>query len=162
MELDRDRPLCYRHSPERGRAQMRSSIGSVCSPWVVDLSGTEGRRPWTQSVEQEQLSDDQIGRATRTYGRLIGLSDGHGWFRTSDLSRVKRYVTGREVTCSAWKQPKYQTAVRATESSGVCVSFMGVRAARAPQVPIRRERWLASRTSATSDPGTEYPPEACP
>jgi hypothetical protein len=30
------------------------------------------------------------------YSYVAGLSHGHGWFRTSDLSRVKRYLTPRE------------------------------------------------------------------
>src|SRR5476649_1031195 len=31
--------------------------------------------------------------------RLAGCFIGHGWFRTSDLSRVKRYVSPRDIAC---------------------------------------------------------------
>jgi hypothetical protein len=46
---------------------------------------------------------------------FAGLSYGHGWFRTSDLSRVKRYVTPREnarIACKSGHFPgRAKTAI---------------------------------------------------
>ncbi len=61
----------------------------------------------------------------------------HGWFRTSDLSRVKRYLTGA-------KTPKFPAnrphAARPPEIAfhGVSVCFTRVWAAGARQWPIQR------------------------
>jgi hypothetical protein len=38
---------------------------------------------------------------------LRGFSDGHGWFRTSDLSRVKRYRRVRQIGRNSWKSGEY-------------------------------------------------------
>ena len=38
-------------------------------------------------------ADDYSARTTETAGDAEGLEDGRGWFRTSDLSRVKRALS---------------------------------------------------------------------
>ena len=46
----------------------------------------------------------------------LGLSDGHGWFRASDLSRVKRYATLREIARSACKCAQWAAGNRVLRS----------------------------------------------
>ena len=108
-----------------------------------------------------------VGRArdsgveSRRYSRFAGLSHGHGWFRTSDLSRVKRYLVPGENARSACKSVCW-TRAREPAFYGVCVCFTGVRATGARQWPIQRCRPDLRRAGKTPSSRPERPGRAPP
>jgi hypothetical protein len=67
---------------------------------VDHLTAAHGVDRGTTWLERTRETDTTLSAKDRPFA---GLSYGHGWFRTSDLSRVKRYVTRRESAHSACK-----------------------------------------------------------
>jgi hypothetical protein len=77
-------------------------------PRVKDRLPCGDHAPAAPGSEHEDRLDESARvrrkQNVRSENRIFaGSFYGHGWFRTSDLSRVKRYVTPRENTSSACK-----------------------------------------------------------
>lgn len=55
------------------------------------------------AIQRKKKIGSQAVSDRKTGGLQAVSSTGHGWFRTSDLSRVMRYVSSREAACSTCK-----------------------------------------------------------
>ena len=105
---------------------------------------------WKGRTYEATAASHRARPRTSKHIDLQAVSTGHGWFRTSDLSRVKRYVSPRENARSACKSAGHAARRPETEFYGVCVCFTGVRAAGASQLPIQTERRVSVKPHPVS------------
>jgi hypothetical protein len=103
-QLPREHPAAIKRGGRRPRDDRPGRM------LAYNESDTRGARAPAEAAGQEQRRQPTVAISTAsdsdTIGRYCRPFHGHGWFRTSDLSRVKRYVRSREIACSTCKLAK--------------------------------------------------------